>query len=74
MDAKQLLDKISVPTLVLEGEEDSIFPPDIAEYIHKRIKKSQLEFIPNANHILVLNNPKELEKGIQSFLEKIKFL
>lgn len=74
MDAKNLLDKISVPTLVIEGINDSIFPPYIARYLHKRIKKSQLNFIPDANHILVINNPKDLEKSMEDFLKKIKFI
>lgn len=72
-DAKELLDKISVPTLIVEGTDDTIFPPDIAKYLHARIKSSQLEMIAGANHILVLNNPKELEMSIQNFLQKINF-
>ncbi len=73
LNIKTLLDKINVPTLIIEGLEDSIFPPAIAKYLHKRIKKSQLELIPGANHILVLNNPKDLEDSINSFLKKINF-
>lgn len=73
LDAKNLLDKIQVPTLIVEGTKDSIFPPDIAEYLHHRIKTSQLDLIEGANHILVINNPKELEESIKSFLTKINF-
>lgn len=74
LDAKTLLDKILVPTLVIAGTKDSIFPPDIARYLSKRVKNSQLDLIEGANHILVLNNPKELEKSIEGFLKKIKFI
>lgn len=73
LNANNLLDKIKVPTLVVEGEKDTIFPPYIAEYLHKRIKKSELEIIPNANHILVINNPEDLEKSIEGFLKRINF-
>lgn len=73
LDAKTLLDKITVPTLVIEGTSDIIFPPSIALYLNKRIKTSQLDFIEGANHILVLNNPKDLEKSIEGFLRKINF-
>lgn len=72
-NAKKLLDKISVPTLVIEGTDDTIFPPDIAKYLHHRIKTSQLDLIEGANHILVINNPKELEESMQNFLQKIKY-
>lgn len=73
-NAKALLDKITVPTLVIEGSKDSIFPPEIAKYLHKRIKTSQLDMIEGANHILVINNPKELEESITEFLKKINFI
>ena len=71
--AKALLDKITVPTLVIEGTNDTIFPPIIAKYIHHRIRKSELDLIEGANHILVINNPKELEESIESFLKKINY-
>lgn len=74
VNAKKLLDKILVPTLIVEGTKDSIFPPKLAEALSKRIKKSQLELIEGANHIIVLNNPKALEKSIESFLQKINFI
>ena len=74
LNAKQLLRQINVPTLVIEGGKDSIFPPEIARYLNQRIKKSELDLIPDANHILVLNNPKDLEKSIESFLKKIGFI
>ncbi len=71
LNIKRLLDKITVPTLIVEGTKDSIFPLDIAEYLHSRIKTSQLDFIEGANHILVINNPQELSESIQNFLQKI---
>lgn len=74
VNARDLLSKIIVPTLVIEGTADTIFPPDIAKYLSKRIKKSELDLIPGANHILVLNNPKDLEKSIEGFLKKINFI
>lgn len=73
LNTKNLLSKIKVPTLIIQGSEDSIFPIEVAQYLHSRIKKSQLDIIEGANHILVLNNPKQLEQSIESFLLKINF-
>ncbi len=72
-DLRKLFSKINVPTLIIQGSEDSIYPMEIAKYLHSRIKKSELDIIEGANHILVLNNPSELEQSIQSFLMKINF-
>lgn len=74
MNAEQLLSKIAVPTLVIEGTNDSIFPPNIAIYLKNRIKKSELELIEGANHIIVFNNPKDLNLSIETFLKKINYI
>lgn len=72
-DATTLLKRVGVPTLVIEGTDDIIFPPKVAEDLASRIRTSELDFIPNANHILVLNNPDDLVKTIIRFLQKINF-
>lgn len=73
VNIEQLLNKIIVPALVIEGLKDTVFPPKIAQYLHQRIKRSELDLIPGANHIIVLNNPQDVEQSIGSFLKKINF-
>jgi pimeloyl-ACP methyl ester carboxylesterase len=73
-NAIDLLDKISVPTLVIEGKEDTIFPPEIAEKLKERIENSEIGYIDKANHILVINNPLDLAREIERFLIKQKFI
>jgi len=73
-DASSLLSKISIPTLVIEGKMDTIFPPNIAIELSKRIKKSEIDFIDGANHILVTSNPLDLSREIERFLIKRKFV
>ncbi len=67
-DAKKLLNKIKIPTLVIGGTKDSVFPPDVARSLKKRIKNSELNLIPEENHIIVLNNPVALSKTIFQFI------
>jgi pimeloyl-ACP methyl ester carboxylesterase len=66
------LKSIKAPTLVIEGLRDSIFPPAVARQIHKRIIKSDILLIKNANHILVTNDPKDLNSAIYNYLSKLK--
>lgn len=73
LDATSLLKKITVPTLVIEGTNDIIFPPKVAIDLAHRIKRAEIEFIPGANHILVLNNPDDLVSAIVRFTKKIGF-
>lgn len=66
----KLLNSINVPTLIIEGVDDSVFPLPIAQELHHRIKNSTLNYIPEQNHILILNHSKNLTKSIHEFLAK----
>lgn len=67
-DAVSLLRKIRIPVLVVVGSEDKIFPPDAARDLSNRISHSEIVIIPNANHILVLNNPASLSETIEKYI------
>jgi len=70
-DATYLLNSILVPTLVIEGKNDTIFPIKVAEDLKNRIVNSQLDIIKGANHILVINNPIDIVSHIHTYLTKI---
>lgn len=70
LDLEQELIKIQVPTLVLVGEKDSIFPLAISKKIQKQIQNSQLEIIKGANHVVILNNASEIGEAVKKFLKK----
>jgi len=70
-DATSLLNKVKIPTLIIEGLEDSIIPPKMAEFLHLRIIKSELKLIKHANHILLTNNPIDVAKTIYNFIIKV---
>ena len=39
-----------IPTLLVVGEEDRIFPPDVIEEVHKVIPGSRMEVVPGSAH------------------------
>lgn len=45
-----LLRNIEIPTLVVWGEEDSLFPSEIAHIINREIKNSKLVIYPGVGH------------------------
>lgn len=67
-DHTNLLSKIGVPTLIIVGEKDSLTPPAEAEKMHQAIKNSQLVRITAAGHLSPLENPKEFNQALLSFL------
>jgi pimeloyl-ACP methyl ester carboxylesterase len=71
-NGQKFLKNIKCPTLIIHGEKDVFFSPKIAMRLNKYIKNSKLILIPNANHILVLNNPTDLNQIIDKYLKQIK--
>lgn len=70
-DGIEILRGIDKPVLIIEGENDTIFPPKIAKEMHKLVRTSRMDIIPNANHILVLNNANDLQNKILSYIRMI---
>ncbi len=62
------LEKITVPTLIIHGDEDTVIPMETADAMHKKISGSELEVFKGSNHIVVLNNPRELADAIVAFV------
>jgi pimeloyl-ACP methyl ester carboxylesterase len=72
-NGRKLLKNINCPTLIIHGEKDTFFSPKVAVKLHKYIKNSKLILLPNANHILVLNDPEEINRIIDVYLQKNDF-
>ncbi|BBM87316.1 alpha/beta fold hydrolase [Candidatus Uabimicrobium amorphum] len=63
------LKEISVPTLILWGEYDGLFPHDIiGQEYHKNIKNSQLRVIEKAGHCLNLECPGKVSAIFKEFV------
>ncbi|MFH0776498.1 MAG: alpha/beta hydrolase [Patescibacteria group bacterium] len=69
LDLGAALKKIKTPTLVIVGEKDSIFPAVISKKIHKKIAGSKFKIIPEANHVVILNNADRVFGAISDFLK-----
>ena len=67
-----IIKSITQPVLIIEGEEDSVIPPQYAQLMHSYIKSSELEIVPGANHIIVLNNIDVLEEDICKYLQNVR--
>ncbi|MDX1439486.1 MAG: alpha/beta fold hydrolase [Rubricoccaceae bacterium] len=64
------LHRISVPTLVLVGEEDRSLPPSLSNRIHDRMPNSTLVQIPAAGHLSTLEQPEAVNEAMLDFLER----
>ncbi len=69
-DSRAMLPGISVPTLVLVGEEDVLTPPDEAKALSAAIPGARLETIPRAGHLANLENPDAVNAALRAFLAR----
>ncbi len=59
---------VTVPTLVVVGEEDTLSPPAEAELIAKAIPGATLVTIPKAGHLTAVEAPEEFNEAVGAFL------
>jgi len=69
--AVELLAKITVPTLVIAGENDLIVPASESAAMAGAIPDAELVMIPHAGHLASLENPEAVAATLRAFLAKI---
>lgn len=62
------LGDITMPTLIIVGEEDTGTTPDKSHRMHKAIAGSKLVVIPGAGHSSSIEAPLEVTRAIESFI------
>ena len=69
-DIRSYAAKLSVPTLLVYGAEDSATPPNYGEKLDKQIKDSELRIINGAGHFVHHDAGAQTEELVKEFLEK----
>lgn len=64
---------IFVPTLVLFGSEDKMVPPQAGRALAKQIPGARFEAVPEAGHMVMLEQPERVAALLGEFLEGIRF-
>jgi 3-oxoadipate enol-lactonase len=67
-DSTTLLPRLSVPALVIVGEEDQLTPPADSERMQRAIARSQLVVLSNAGHLSSLEAPEAFSIALANFL------
>lgn len=67
-DLRGALPKISVPTLLLYGEDDVRAPRHVAEGLRAAIRAARLVFVPYAGHLCTIESPEFVNDQMRAFL------
>lgn len=71
IDHRLVLPEISIPTLLMFGEEDTITPPETGETMHRLIPNSRLRTIAGSGHLSNLETPEKFNRTLSDFLENL---
>jgi len=69
-DFRPVLSKITVPTLVIVGDEDVVMPPSASDFLLKNIPGASLVTIPQAGHLTNIEKPEAFRAALRPFLEQ----
>ena len=64
------LGQVAAPTLVLHGELDALVPPENGRRIAERIPGAEHVTVPEANHVLMTDQPEQVQKVLLDWLDR----
>jgi pimeloyl-ACP methyl ester carboxylesterase len=66
-DLRSRLGQITIPTLVLAGEEDPLVPVSAAAHLARQLPNAKFKGFPQHGHMLMLEEPKGIAQEINRF-------
>jgi len=66
------LHRIDVPTLLIWGANDRLFPPDYADAYQKLIPGAKAVVIPACGHLPHVEKPAELVAAVEGFIDRLR--
>ena len=70
-DLRKQLPEIKTPALVLAGTEDPLVPFSSSSYLAQQLPNAQLIRYNQHGHLLMLEDPKRVERDILEFYENV---
>jgi 3-oxoadipate enol-lactonase len=70
-DRTAVLERITVPVLVVVGEEDELTPPEESRNLQRRIAGAELVTIPEAGHLSSLERPDAFSEALGGFFRRL---
>jgi len=70
-DRTDILASITVPTLVMVGEDDQVTPLEVAGHMAELIPNAELVVIPAAGHLPPIETPEAVNDTLRGFWERV---
>lgn len=72
-DIMDSLAMVRTPTLVICGQNDGLTPVRYSQYLSNQIPGAKLEIIPNAGHMVMLEDPQSVAAALRNFLTALPY-
>jgi non-heme chloroperoxidase len=70
-DYREFLPRITVPTLVIFGEQDKFYSPKVAQYIVQQIPGARLQMFPRSSHCPFWEESDAFNSAIAEFVDEV---
>lgn len=70
-DMRGALEGISLPALVIHGEEDRVCPPAAARFLARHLPEGALEILSGVGHAPFISQPESVMEKLCRFMEKL---
>ncbi len=70
-DVRNEVQEIQQPAMVICGEDDQMTPVRYSQFLTDRLPLARLEIVPNAGHMVMLEQPEIVAELIKNFLNEI---
>ena len=70
-DRMDRIGEIGCRTLVVCGEDDKMTPKKYSQYLHEKIKGSELAIIPGAGHSVMIEKHREFNRALEGFFASL---
>lgn len=71
LDVTAAVSRISVPALIICGDEDKMTPPAMSRYLEENIPGAQMALIAGAGHFTMLEQVEEFNRTLSTFVESL---
>ncbi len=70
-DVMERLKEITLPSLVVVGQDDVMTPVRYAEYLGRELQDAEVVVVPNAGHFVTLEQPEAVNEAVGRFLARL---
>lgn len=71
LDVTEAVARITVPTLLVCGDEDKMTPPALSQFMKDHIPGAKIALIPQAGHFVMMENVEAFNKVLKEFVQTL---